>query len=149
MGGIHHVHDMTYNRRKAWKTIRKLSNYPTTYNPPCLVSANQVANQVADQPLAIAMTEVTCHPHQNLLYYPGVMYMLEWKEPNRWNKRLGHMPARIRLKSRKDFLTSVKPSYFPPNAARCNGRGDPCIYYSNRAYGVCCSKIVECHWFRY
>ena len=31
---------------KAWKTIRKLSNDPTTSNPPCLVSANQVAHQL-------------------------------------------------------------------------------------------------------
>ena len=31
----------------------------------------------------------------------------------------GHIPARSRLKSRKDFLTSVKPSYFPAKV-RCN-----------------------------
>ena len=37
---------MTHNSRKAWKTIRKLSNDPTTPNPPCLVSANQVAHQL-------------------------------------------------------------------------------------------------------
>ena len=37
---------MTHNSRKAWKTIRKLSNDPTTSNPPCLVSANQVAHQL-------------------------------------------------------------------------------------------------------
>ena len=37
--------NMTHNSRKAWKTIRKLSNDPTTSNPPCLVSANQVAHQ--------------------------------------------------------------------------------------------------------
>ena len=37
---------MTHNSCKAWKTIRKLSNDPTTSNPPCLVSANQVAHQL-------------------------------------------------------------------------------------------------------
>ena len=34
-----------HNSRKAWKTVRKLSNGHTTSNPPCLVSANQVAHQ--------------------------------------------------------------------------------------------------------
>ena len=38
--------NMTHNSRKAWKTIRKLSNDPTTSNPPCLVSANQVSHQL-------------------------------------------------------------------------------------------------------
>ena len=37
---------MTHNSRKAWKTIRKLYNDPTTSNAPCLVSANQVAHQL-------------------------------------------------------------------------------------------------------
>ena len=37
---------MTHNSCKAWTTIRKLSNDPTTSNPPCLVSANQVAHQL-------------------------------------------------------------------------------------------------------
>ena len=32
----------------------------------------------------------------------------------------GRIPARSRLKSRKDFLTSVKPSYFPSKVVRCN-----------------------------
>ena len=32
----------------------------------------------------------------------------------------GHIPARSRLTSRKDFLTSVKPSYFPAKVVRCN-----------------------------
>ena len=35
----------------------------------------------------------------------------------------GRIPARSRLKSR-NFLTSVKPLYFPPKALGCNGRGD-------------------------
>ena len=32
----------------------------------------------------------------------------------------GHIPARSCLKSRKDCLTSVKPSYFPEKVVRCN-----------------------------
>ena len=38
--------NMTHNSRKAWKTIRKLLNDPTTSSPPSLVSANQVAHQL-------------------------------------------------------------------------------------------------------
>ena len=38
--------NMTHNSRKAWKTISKLSNDPTSSNPPCLVTANQVAHQL-------------------------------------------------------------------------------------------------------
>ena len=36
---------MAHNSRKAWKT-NKLSNDPTSSNPPCLVTANQVAHQL-------------------------------------------------------------------------------------------------------
>ena len=38
--------NMTHNSRKVWKTINKLSNDPTSSNPPCLVTANQVAHQL-------------------------------------------------------------------------------------------------------
>ena len=38
--------NMTHNSRKAWKTINKLFNDPTSSNPPCLVTANQVAHQL-------------------------------------------------------------------------------------------------------
>ena len=38
--------NMIHNCRKAWKTINKLSNDPTSSNPPCLVTANQVAHQL-------------------------------------------------------------------------------------------------------
>ena len=38
--------NMTHNSRKVWKTIRKLSNDPTTSNPPYLVSAKQDAQQL-------------------------------------------------------------------------------------------------------
>ena len=37
--------DLTHNSRRACQTIRKLSNDPTTPNPPCLVNDNQVAHQ--------------------------------------------------------------------------------------------------------
>ena len=38
--------NVIHNSRKAWKTINKLSNDPTSSNPPCLVTANQVAHQL-------------------------------------------------------------------------------------------------------
>ena len=38
--------DLTGNSRKAWQTIRKISNDPTAPKPPCLVTANQVAHQL-------------------------------------------------------------------------------------------------------
>ena len=38
--------NMTHNCRKAWKTINKLSNDPTSSNHVCLVTANQVAYQL-------------------------------------------------------------------------------------------------------
>ena len=38
--------NMTHNSRQAWKTIRMLSNDPTSSSPKCLVSANQVAHQL-------------------------------------------------------------------------------------------------------
>ena len=38
--------DLTGNIRKAWQTIRKISNDPTASKPPCLVTANRVAHQL-------------------------------------------------------------------------------------------------------
>ena len=38
--------DRTHNSRKAWQTIKKLSNDPTSPNPPCLVNSNQVAHHL-------------------------------------------------------------------------------------------------------
>ena len=38
--------DLTHNSRKAWKTIKSLSNDPTTPTPPCLVNANHFAHQL-------------------------------------------------------------------------------------------------------
>ena len=34
------------NSRKAWQTIRKISNDSTASKPPCMVTANQVAHQL-------------------------------------------------------------------------------------------------------
>ena len=38
--------DLNHNSRKAWQTIKKLSNDPTASNPPCLVNSNQVAHHL-------------------------------------------------------------------------------------------------------
>ena len=38
--------DLTHNSRRTWQAIRKLSDDPTSPNPPCLVSVNQVAHQL-------------------------------------------------------------------------------------------------------
>ena len=38
--------DLTHNSRKAWQTIKKLSNDPTSPNPPGLVNSNQVAHHL-------------------------------------------------------------------------------------------------------
>ena len=68
------------------------------------------------------------------------------------------MPARRRLKSRKDFLTSVKPSYFPARVVRCNKwqrrsrdksrfgmvnlNGEPAKDYDNPGFtGRCLNRI--------
>ena len=42
MGEIIRSDDLTHNSRKAWQTIRKISNEHTTPNPPCLITAHQL-----------------------------------------------------------------------------------------------------------
>ena len=56
--------NITHSSPNVWKTIRKLSNDPTTSSPPWLVSANQDAHQL------LAKADVTYHPHRNVLYCP-------------------------------------------------------------------------------
>ena len=51
------------------------------------------------------------------------------KETAKWMEHeapslIGHNPARSRLKSRNEFLTSIKPSYFLPKSVKCISRGD-------------------------
>ena len=38
--------DLAGNSWKAWQTIKNISNDPTTLNPSCLVTTNQVAHQL-------------------------------------------------------------------------------------------------------
>ena len=63
MGESHHVHQYDSTNRKAWKTIRKVSNDPTTSKLPCLVSANQVAHEL------LVNGRGTIHPSRSVLYY--------------------------------------------------------------------------------
>ena len=51
--------DLTHNSRKAWQSIRNLSNDPASKNPPCLVNANQVAHQLLVNDLGIMPTKPT------------------------------------------------------------------------------------------
>ena len=46
MGRGHHIDWSDSPSRKAWQTIKKLSNDPTSPNPPCLVNSNQVAHHL-------------------------------------------------------------------------------------------------------
>ena len=46
MGRSHHINKHDSQQRQAWKTIRMLSNDPTSSSPPCLINANQVAHQL-------------------------------------------------------------------------------------------------------
>ena len=43
---VHTSIDLTHNSRKAWQTMKKLSNDPTSPNPLCLVNFNQVAHHL-------------------------------------------------------------------------------------------------------
>ena len=52
--------DLTHNSRKAWQTIKKLSNNPTSPNPPCLVNSNQVAHHLLDNGQGTMPTKPKC-----------------------------------------------------------------------------------------
>ena len=64
--------NMTHNSQKAWKTMNKLSNDPTSSNPPCLVTANQVAHQLLVNgrgTMSSKQAEKTCTTHSNRRRY--------------------------------------------------------------------------------
>ena len=52
--------DLTGNTRKAWQTIKKISNDPIAPNPPCLFTANQVAHQLLVNDLGEMLTMPKC-----------------------------------------------------------------------------------------
>ena len=54
---------MTHNSCKAWTMIRKLSNDSNTSNPPCLVSATQVAHHL----LVNGRCTMPCKPKRHVL----------------------------------------------------------------------------------
>ena len=56
--------NMSHNSRKAWKNINKFSNDPTSSNPPCLVTANQVAHEL------LVNGRGTMPSSRSDLYYP-------------------------------------------------------------------------------
>ena len=89
--------NMTHNSRKAWKTINKHSNDPTSSNPPCLVTANQVAHQLLvngrgtlpskpKRPVLPPATEgntSTCYPFSEGEYNKGVAALKNNKTADR------------------------------------------------------------------
>ena len=52
--------DLTHTSRKAWQTIKKLSNDPTSPNPPCLVKSNQVAHHLLVNGQGTIPTKLKC-----------------------------------------------------------------------------------------
>ena len=52
--------DLTHNSRKACQTIKKLSNNPTSPNPPCLVKSNQVAHHLLVNGQVMMPTKPKC-----------------------------------------------------------------------------------------
>ena len=53
--------DLTHNSRKAWQTIKRLSNDPTSPNTPCLVNSNQVAHHLLFNGQGMMPTKPKCH----------------------------------------------------------------------------------------
>ena len=75
--------DLTQNSHREWQTIRKLSNHPTTPNPPCLVNAHEVAHQLLinsqgtmptnpKQPTIPSIQEGTPHSFNEEEYRKGI-----------------------------------------------------------------------------
>ena len=52
--------DLTGNSRKAWQTIRKISNDLIAPKPPCLVTANQIAHQLLVNSRGEMSTKLKC-----------------------------------------------------------------------------------------
>ena len=53
--------DLTHNSRKAWQTMKKLSNDPTSPNPPSLVNSNQVDHHLLVNGQGTMPTKPKCH----------------------------------------------------------------------------------------
>ena len=70
--------DLTGNSRKAWQTIRMISNDPTPSKPPCLVAANQVTHQ-----LLVNGPKERCQQNPRVLNYPQLVKMTpHWYSPS-------------------------------------------------------------------
>ena len=52
--------DLTHNSRQAWHTINKLSNDPTSPNPPCQINSNQVAHHLLAKGQGTMPTKPKC-----------------------------------------------------------------------------------------
>ena len=65
--------DLTHNSRKAWQTIRKLSNDPTSPNLPCLVNSNQVAHHLLVNGQGTMRTKPKCHALQTVVGKPSLV----------------------------------------------------------------------------
>ena len=79
--------DLTHNMRRAWHTIRKLSNDPITPNPPCLVNVNQVAHQLLINGQGTMPTQegtpTMAHPFCEEEYKKGIVALMNNKAEGR------------------------------------------------------------------